>query len=231
MEAMAAVTVVVIVLPVVSHHLGGALAATTARPKRRKQVAPHLQKLHEVLPVSHLVGVGAHQVHAQTALPSAGPAAEGARRRAGVAGGCAARCKGVERFELREVGRNSGGVGASHRRFFLVGVAAIVAEASEKGAPGKVEVDSSRVRGPECNTTYTKKSGGTPLSDWSRLAFPPAVFVLGKCHRGTPRSRATAPAYLGPAKGLGLGLGLGTGLLLRLGLGSGLIWADVQNRN
>lgn len=149
MEAMAAVTVVIVAVPVISRHVGGALAATTTRPKRRKQVAPHLQQLDEVLPVSHLVGVCTHQVHAQAALPSAGPAAEGARRRAGIAGGCAARCKGVERLKLRQVGRESGRVGASHRRFFLVGVAAIVTEASEKGAPGKVKVYSSRVRGPE----------------------------------------------------------------------------------
>lgn len=91
-----------------------------------------------MLPVSHLEGVGAHEVHAQAALPSAGPAAEGARRRAGVAGGCAACREGVERLELREVGRESGGVGVfSHRGVFLAAVAAIVTEASEKGGAGE----------------------------------------------------------------------------------------------
>lgn len=93
-----------------------------------------------MLPVSHLEGVGADEVHAQAALPSAGPAAEGARRRAGVAGGCAACRKGVERLEIREVGRESGGVGVFSRRgvFLVIFFAAIVTEASGEGHGGRL---------------------------------------------------------------------------------------------
>ena len=71
-----------------------------------------------------------------------------------------------------------------------------------------------------------KKNRATPLlSDRSRLAFWPAVFISKNAtppkNAAEPRDRPCLPADLEPPKGSGSGLGLG----------SGRAWADVRDRS